>query len=296
MRILFTIPHYVHCGETSADGRIYGAMAADGEPRRRALLACLTALHQQFGAPACWIHHARRTAEAVAPPAPHRLEIVICTTGGWHLLERLDVAPRYYTHRATDAQPQFLGFTCHRVLRDRLGDFDYYGYLEDDLIVHDPWFFRKLAWFNRHAGDEKLLQANRFEAGLNCLVPKVYVDGDVNPAATAPFQDVTDSGPVTGEMLGVPLRFERTLNPHSGCFFLNARQMAHWVRQPHFTDHASQFIGPLETAATLGIMRTFKVYRPVAANADFLEVQHAGTGYLERLCAAPRSAPPEKNG
>ena len=31
--------------------------------------------------------------------------------------------------------------------------------------------------------------------------------------------------------------------------------MSHWVSQPHFLDHASRFIGPLETAATLGIMR-----------------------------------------
>jgi hypothetical protein len=75
----------------------------------------------------------------------------------------------------------------------------------------------------------------------------------------------------------------RTRNPHSGCFFLNARQMTHWAGQPYFGARESRFIGPLESAATLGLMRTFKVYRPAPANADFLEVQHAGTGYLERL-------------
>jgi hypothetical protein len=30
-------------------------------------------------------------------------------------------------------------------------------------------------------------------------------------------------------------------------------------------------------------MRTFKVYRPAAVNAGFLEVQHFGTGYLAQL-------------
>ena len=25
--------------------------------------------------------------------------------------------------------------------------YDLYGYFEDDLIIHDPWFFRKIDWF-----------------------------------------------------------------------------------------------------------------------------------------------------
>ena len=185
-----------------------------------------------------------------------------------------------------------LGFACQAVLRERLGSYDYYCYLEDDLILHDPWHFIKLAWFNRHVGDDKLLQANRYESALNHLVPKIYVDGDLDESVAAPFQDVRDSGPLAAEVLGVRLLFGRTLNPHSGCYFLNARQMEHWVRQPHFLDHASRLIGPLETTATLGVLRTFKVYRPAPANADFLEVEHFGAGYLERLCeGAPGERP-----
>jgi hypothetical protein len=287
MRLLVTIPHYVSPGEASADGRVYGSLAADPAPRLRALTACLTALHQSFGAAPCFIDHGRRIAEMAEAATPHAVDVVICTTRGQHLLDRLEVAPRYYTHHATDAEPLLLGFACHAVLRDRLGGYDYYGYMEDDLILHDPWFFHKLAWFNRHVGDDKLLQANRFEAGLNHLVTKVYVDGELNPAATAPFQNLNDSPPLAGESFGLRVLFQRTLNPHSGCFFLNARQMGHWVRQPHFSDRASRFIGPLETAASLGIMRSFKIYRPAPANADFLEVQHAATGYLEQLCAMP---------
>jgi hypothetical protein len=139
-------------------------------------------------------------------------------------------------------------------------------------------------------GDDKLLQPNRYEAGLNHLVPKVYVDGDLDEQVTAPFQDVRAGGPLAGEVMGLRVAFVRALNPHSGCFFLNARQMEHWARQPHFSDRASRFIGPLETAASLGIMRSFRVYRPAPANADFLEVQHFGTGYLERL-SAPQGSP-----
>jgi hypothetical protein len=283
MRVLVTIPHYVGSGETSADGRTYGALAADPEPRRQAFTACLTALHQLYGTLRCFIHPDQGTARVAEAAEPHSVDVVVCTTRGRHLLGRLDVAPRYYTHHATDAEPLLLGFACHAALLARLGDYDYYGYMEDDLVMHDPWFFRKLAWFTRQVGDDKLLQPNRFEAGLNYLVSKVYLDGELNPAETAAYQDVGDSPAITAAVLGARVLLQRTLNPHSGCFFLNARQMAHWAGQPHFADHAARFIGPLETAASLGIMRTFKIYRPAPVNADFLEVQHAGVGYLEQL-------------
>ncbi|HKI35793.1 MAG TPA: hypothetical protein VKA46_28315 [Gemmataceae bacterium] len=288
MRILFAIPHYVRpAGEGRYAERHHGALDTGPEPRVAALAACLTGLHQLFQPAHSTIDHGRRLAHVVAAAVPHQVEVVLCTTRGHHVLDRLPVGSRYYTHTDTGAAPELLGFACHDVLRDRLGQYDYYGYLEDDLVLHDPAFFVKLAWFNAAAGDDKLLQPNRFEAGLNYLVPKVYVDGELSPQCTAPFQNVNDAPPQTLEVLGRPVVFERTLNPHSGCFFLNARQMAQWARQPHFADRQSRFIGPLETAASLGIMRTFKVYKPALANADFLEVQHHATGYLAQLRLRP---------
>jgi hypothetical protein len=285
MRILFTIPHYVRPHPDGVrDGRFYASLAADTDARVRALAACLTALHQQFRPAHSFIDHSRATASTTRAEVPREIDVVVCTTQGCHVLDRLPVEGRYFTHHETAADPELLGFACHGVLRERLGRYDYYCYLEDDLVLHDPWFFAKLGWFNRHAGDDKVLLPNRYEAGLNYLVPKVYVDGTLAEHVTAPFQDVRDSPPVALEAFGVSTVFERTLNPHSGCFFLNAGQMEHWARQPHFADHQSRFIGPLESAATLGVLRTFRVYKPGPAHADFLEVQHFATGYLSRLC------------
>jgi hypothetical protein len=62
--------------------------------------------------------------------------------------------------------------------------------------------------------------------------------------------------------------------------------MEHWARQPYFLDRAAFFIGALESAATLGIMRTFQVYKPVLENGDFLEIRHHGTAYLDMVRAA----------
>ncbi len=40
-------------------------------------------------------------------------------------------------------------------------------------------------------------------------------------------------------------------------------------------------IGPLESAASLGIMRTLRVYKPAGEYARFLEIMHAGTAFAE---------------
>ncbi len=59
--------------------------------------------------------------------------------------------------------------------------------------------------------------------------------------------------------------------------------METWARQPYFLDRDTRFIGPLESAATLGIMRTFRVYKAAAENAGFFEIEHFGTSFLGQL-------------
>ena len=141
----------------------------------------------------------------------------------------------------------------------------------------------KLAWFNGHVGQDKLLLPNRFEMGSGPLVHKAYVDGDLARRATARFQNVDDCPRLQSEVLGTKVVFRRPLNPHSGCFFLNVEQMQHWAAQPYFLDGDTSFVGPLESAATLGIMRAFKIYKPAPENASFLEIEHYGSRFLSLI-------------
>jgi hypothetical protein len=212
-----------------------------------------------------------------------RVEVVVCTTQNRHLLDQLALSDGYFNHHPTSAEPLLLGFECQAVLRDRLGDFDFFCFLEDDLILRDPWFFTKLQWFTRHVGDASLLQPNRFEVGRNQVVHKAYIDGDLARHTTAAFQDVTVRQRVTGIVMDRRIGFQRTLNPHSGCYFLNAAQMEEWTRQPHFLDRDTSFIGPLESAATLGVMRTFRVYKPPPEDASFLEIEHHDMAFLKKI-------------
>ena len=119
---------------------------------------------------------------------------------------------------------------------------------------------------------------------------KAYLDGDLPPDVTAPFQNIAECSELKGSCLGIELTFRRPSNPHSGCFFLTNEQMSAWAGRTDFLDRDTRFVGPLESAATLGLMRAFRVYKPATAVASFLEIEHAGTAFIGNLRhRAPRS-------
>ncbi|MFW5792070.1 MAG: hypothetical protein ACOCVU_05360, partial [Desulfohalobiaceae bacterium] len=79
------------------------------------------------------------------------------------------------------------------------------------------------------------------------------------------------------------ITFVRPLNPHSSCFFLNREQIERWTGGKYFLDRDTRFISPLESAATLSVMRTFRIYKPGPANMGFLEVEHQGSGFISLI-------------
>ena len=284
MRVLVTIPHYFASADRPApDGRRHGSLRGDPRPRCAALTACIASLHQLYGPAQHVIDLETRVARLANDAGAGHVDVVVCTAGNNHLINQLPLPSVALEHRPVSGDPLALGFACHAVLRDRLGGYDYYGYMEDDLIARDPWMFRKLAWFATQLGPDAVLQPNRYEAGPLGLVHKAYVDGDLPLRTTAPYQTVEGAPAVVCPILGTPVTFSRARNPHAGCFFLNAGQMAHWASRPYFLDGDTGFIGPLESAATLGLMRTFRVYKAAVRCASFLEIEHFGTAFLSQL-------------
>lgn len=287
MRILFTIPHYYD----AAGGGMYGSLKPNAARRRDALATAIFGLHATFG---------RRQGLMATPIVesntvqPCEIRVVVCTTGDRHLVKELPLPPALLHHHPTNALPRYLGFECHSVLRDHLGQFDYYCFLEDDLLLNDPLFFIKLAWFNRFAGDEAVLQPNRFELAVQQPWHKLYIDGNLSDRSWSErWQDINDRRVLAAEVFGIPIRFQRVNNPHSGCFFLNERQMKFWASQPTFLVRETTFAGPLESAATYGIMRYFRVYKPARENAGFLEIRHLDNRYLGARLSKAATRPRE---
>ncbi len=279
-RILLTIPHFY---QRTPDGR-HGSSVSNPQSRIQSLSACITSLHQSLGRRQGLIDGPSSCIRPTGEVEAHDLDIVVCTTGGHHLLDHLRIPAELYRHQPTDSQPRLLGFACHVVLRDALGSYDHYGYLEDDIAVLDPLFLAKLRWFHRWAGNDCVLQPNRYEVAPTLPLLKLYGDGNLmNPAISPRYQNIQDRPLLRAEFLDTTFTFQRVDNPHSGCFFLNAEQMALWARQPYFLDLDVGFWGPLESAATLGIIRTFRTYKPARECAGFLEVRHLDTRVLQRL-------------
>jgi len=279
MRILITIPHYYAQG---AAGK-HGSSRDDVDFRVQALSASLSSLHQHFGQPQCMIQIDQRRTETANKRLSAVVHVVVCTTGNHHLLDRLKIDSTMYQRHAVHVDPKLLGFECRNVLKNRWGNYDWYGYMEDDLIHHDPWFFAKLNWFQDLVGPDAALLPNRFERGLSRLTTKAYIDGNLAERITQPYQNTSDNRVIQGTVLGQPIQLHRPLNPHSGCWFLSAQQMSHWINRPGFANRDTSFIGPLESAATLGQMQAFRIYKPSLETASFLEIEHAGQRFISQL-------------
>lgn len=290
MRLLFTIPHFFRPSPAARHGSEMRQPARRREILRRTLLG----LHHAFGMRQGLVDSDKKRLHQANDRLRSEVEIVVCTTGPDHLID--ESFSELCRHRPTRAEPLLLGYECHEVLRQSLGSYDFYCYLEDDLLLTDALFFRKLAWFGEIAGPDCLLQPNRFELGTDGRV-KLYCDGNiVDPGISPRFQNRMDRPRIEASLMGASFTFQRVDNPHAGAFFLSAAQMALWAAKPYFLDRATGFWGPLESAATLGIMRCFRVYKPARENAGFLEIQHLDPRLVDRVrpVAAAASAPADR--
>lgn len=274
MKILITIPHAFLAQPLTG---LHASERGDAAGRAAVLLRCVTALHQAFGAE----HRLLGPDDPACNTDQTHLVIALCVTGDQHLADTLPPGLVHVCHM--DVHPRSLGFACHAVLRNNAAQFDWCGYLEDDLEVTDALFLDKLAWFSATFGPDVMLLPNRFEVSAG-PVPKLYIDGALrNEALAEPFQDITINPRLTAAPLGRMMQFDRVANPHAGCFFASAAQMARIAAHPEFGTYTEAFNGPLESAATLPPLRSFNVYKPARDNADFLEVRHLDQQHLDRV-------------
>ena len=274
MRLLFTIPHYygpgpAHYGSTDASQRVQ---------RITSLRSCITALHQHFGCNQNLLLYGGEACP-VNQKLVNEIDIVICINGSNHLLEELHLPPGSFRSREFEMDnPHFLGFSCYEVLREASDHYDWYCYLEDDLVISDPLFFCKLQLFYDVVNNARyLLQPNRYELGENPVFSKAYIDGPLW-SDSAEFLSGLRLPGCCDEILvqfgATAFRTTPALNPHSGCFFLTNVHLHHLLEQSWYGDRTVGYAGPLESAATQYIITLFHVFKPALECASFLEVHH----------------------
>lgn len=274
MRILITIPHFFRA--RSEEARHASHRGSARGIRAQALELSLVQLHALFSRQRVFaVSHIAKAFEQV-PPTGHQLDVVIVTVPEHHLLQDIQVpGDMYHHHVVTDIDPMYLGFECHNLIKASLGQYDYYAYMEDDLVIHDPAFFDKLEFFNKASGQpSRLLQPHRYEiavgepADKKALAHKVYNDyrGGNHTYPDPPF---------TFNALGRPITIERSTQPHAGCWFLNEAQARRFAGGGFF-GWCGELLwnSPLDTAATWGLVRSFAIYKAALDSLDFFELQH----------------------
>ena len=282
MRLLFAVVHYYKAG----DGR-HGSLAADPRPRVDALRRLILQLHRLYGQPVGLLNHRLRRVDGV-DDGGGLVDLRICVAGDCHVLDRLSECQGLYRQEHCNPDdPRLLGFEAQRVLleachaAETAGEpFDYVAFLEDDILLTDADFFLKLRCFNRAFGNEYLLMPNRIETmEHHGQLRRFYIDGDYNPAASEVYRR-SEGQLLCFPHLGEMVRFAQPSNLHSGCFFLNRKQARNYARRGHAAEIDTSFHGPLESAATLGMLKTFQVMKPAPENGRFLTVEHGGRNFM----------------
>ena len=270
MRILVAIVHFFGGTDPrhgSTDDRRRAA-------RTRVVNEVVQAYRGLFGRPAT-LDIASRTFQR-EPGGGDHVDIAVVTVPGHCLLDQTACN----AHGATVVEvrpedPRMLGFHVHELFAQLRSEYDLFVFTEDDLRPTDPDLFAKIGWFNAGHGGARLLFPNRFEWNTNGPAIKTYIDGDLRPGFIDPvLKVVADCDTIEDQVLGRTRVFRRARNPHSGFFAVTQAQLGHWMRQPHWLDRDVSFVSPLESAATLGAVKTFAIYKPFGRSAAFLELQH----------------------
>jgi hypothetical protein len=159
MRILVVIPHYF--GPSHPENNL-PAIGSYIEPLGRiaALNDLIVGLHRHFGPDR---YDLTGLPISEAGDTPRAIDIVVLAIRGHELTGELGFAPGTFEVEYVDCKPPWIAFEAQRVLRERLGRYDFYCFMEDDLVIHDPAFFDKLTWFQQSFGPKALLMPVRYE-------------------------------------------------------------------------------------------------------------------------------------
>lgn len=216
--------------------------------------------------------------------ADDSVDIFVVTTMGEHAISDGSGPPNTYEHVPIACDPQKIGWEAHQVLKDQMrGDYDWFGYLEDDILIQDSDFFRKLEWFQKLAGPDSVLLPWRFEFAFGAPFRKVYCDPPLPKDQIEHLFLDPAAKDVECEHLGRRTRFTISRNPVSGCFFLSREQMERWAWSSRFGEKDTSFFTPQVSAQALPVLRHFKCYKPQLTDADFFYVEHMQQEFVPQV-------------
>ena len=205
------------------------------------------------------------------------LEIVLVTYRDQNVIDRLpdyqQQRIRIVTHESGD--PLYMGFHVQDVFFEERDKHDWFLFTEDDLVLHDSTFLDKLSRFNAAIGHDKIvLVPNRYEYVAGA---KTYIDLYKRSQGEDFVFDLASGRTIDG------LVFAENANPHTGLYCLSRKQLDRWDRSGRHWYNKSNFVGPLESAATGCLYECFVLYKPGPTNLHFVEIEHLDDKYTKAI-------------
>ena len=293
LRLRVVIPHFFREGVSEGSGGYGSGRKGNRLPRSLALARCLGSVLALNRAASDWILNiAEHRLEATPPSCLGELSAVhvdlhLFVCGEHWLQEVVELySPRIHLHQVDLSDPRHLPLAAVRQLMDLENPADLSLYLEDDLVIQDPLYVDKLAWFHQRTQQRFVLMPHRREPSVANAPQQLYVDGPIKSAGQAGAVWASDEKVVaTGRFRSGPeISFVKASNPHSGSFCVSAAQLAQ-MRTASWPP--ATFVGPLETAATGTVLEHFPVLKPSWACREFLALEHGNPSFLRLLSEWP---------
>lgn len=226
------------------------------------------------------IERLRHTIDGLLTSFAHcDLSIVVHTLPNRHITAYL---PEYQINciqiqESPECDPMFVGFRLQEEFVNKVDEFDWFLFIEDDIILYDAFTLEKLEKFNQLSGYENaILHPNRYEMYQGT---KRYIDF------------IIDTYLAWNNLSGVEIenvKFAEFTNPHAAFYCLSRKQMKQWIKSGRVWRNQVVNVGPLESAATFCLLECFSIYKPHPSNLNYFEVRHYDSKY-SRLYPDPES-------
>ena len=281
MKVLFVIPHYFKA--LAEKSRYASHSASSMKIKLQALNNVIFNIESLFGDKHFGAVHNTVEMEKLENQFTFEFDIKICTNENDHLINDLEFGEESFEHISLKADPLLLGFYAQAIMSELKGNYDYYCYLEDDIIIHDQFFFKKLEMFNRIANPQHLLQPQRYESAIyngklkKDFLTKVYMDYQIYKT-----KDNIDRYEL--EIMNTKIIVSATTHPHSGRFFLNSEQFEYlqqksaWANTTNINRNMA-----LDQAASKAIAENFRIFKPHRNSMNFFEVEHGVSNMLHQI-------------
>lgn len=223
------------------------------------------------GKGAAKVERLARTIDGLLTSFAHcDLTLLVHSLPGRHVADGLPAYQRDFIQlvEKPDWDPMYIGYRVQDDLVSRVNDYDWFIFIEDDIVISDSYFLEKVAAFNRASCDKKtLLFPNRYEMYEG---KKSYIDLTIDDEVAWDRISIIESDGA---------KLAECSNPHSAIYCLTQEQMRYWIKSGRTWKNESIMVGPLESAATFCLMECFSIYKPHPQNLNYFEVRHYDTKY-----------------